>query len=352
MKKLHSSIIWLSSLAFFISCSKNDENILDQTPCNYFQYTDLRLSVQEEFTSLPGRVSVFFKVENRDGAPVAGLESSDFVIYEKGRNDECFNKISSTESYAAINSKAQIFSYNTLLVLDLSGSVIENSLVELKEASKSFIDNVMDSTDEEAHQMGIWWFDGENELHLLSGFDYDVERLKSKIDGIDVTFSSDPSTDLYGAVIKSSRLASQIMSEYVAKDILAASSIVIFTDGTDQAARYSFKEALDAITNSTAAVSYYTIGLGDEIDQSVLEKLGKTGSIFAANKQELESKFSEAAERIFSSANSYYLFEYCTPKRDGSGMNELTIVANQGTKKGFLQTSFDATGFTSGCTQN
>ena len=86
-----------------------------------------------------------------------------------------------------------------------------------------------------------------------------------------------------------------------------------------------------------------------KIDQKVLKSLGKTGNIFAENKEQLEAKFAEAAAEIWKDANSFYLFEYCSPKRDGSGINELVIVADDGTRKGFFETTFDATGFSSGC---
>ncbi|WP_396596319.1 hypothetical protein [Dokdonia sp. R86516] len=43
------------------------------------------------------------------------------------------------------------------------------------------------------------------------------------------------------------------------------------------------------------------------------------------------------------------MFEYCSPKRDGSGMSNLVIQVINGGQDGLVQTSFDATGFTSGC---
>ncbi len=337
----------LVAICLLFSCSKSDP--IDKEPCKNFRYNDLSLSIQEEFSRLPGKVSVFFKVDDKKGRGISTLEASNFTVYEMGRNDDCFRKISNNESFADINSKSQIFSYNTLLVLDFSGSVIGSSLQELKDASKSFIDNIIVEAGSESYHVGIWWFDGENKLHPLVDFESDKEKLHQAIDEITPNISSDPSTDLYGAVIKSSQLAHQRLNEFVEQDIIAASSVVIFTDGTDQAARYSKEQALGAIQNADPNIGFYTIGLGDEIDQDVLQAVGKTSHIFAADKEELQQKFSEAAAQVFSEANSYYLFEYCTPKRDGSGINELVIVADHDSGRGFLRTSFDATGFSSGC---
>ena len=96
-------------------------------------------------------------------------------------------------------------------------------------------------------------------------------------------------------------------------------------------------------------ISFFSIGLGSEIDTEVLASIGKTYTVFAGNKEELETNFNEISQRVSQRANSFYLFEYCTPKRDGSGINNLAIQVVVGSKQGGVQTKFDATGFTGGC---
>lgn len=317
--------------------------------CPEFKSTDYNLTIQEEYVTAPGKVSVFFKVDDRNGLPIAGLTAEDFHIYEKGRNDDCFNAISSFESNARISPNSQIFAYNTMLVLDLSGSVIENSFTELKQASISFIENIMPETPVESVQMGIWWFDGENELHELSDFISNRSSLIDLITNLDSTMSTDPSTDLYGAVLKSTDIASDVLEELLEDDIIASSAVVLFTDGTDQAARYTKEEAIMEVEEADENVSFFTIGLGNEIDQDVLKSIGTTSSIIAENKEQLEERFVEVSQLVFDEANSYYLFEYCSPKRDGSGTSELAIEVDYQNKRGSVITSFDATGFTSGC---
>ena len=81
----------------------------------------------------------------------------------------------------------------------------------------------------------------------------------------------------------------------------------------------------------------------------MLNSIGKSGSIIAENNAELEDKFNETADLVFEEANSYYLFEYCSPKRDGSGLNELILQVERNSETGYAQTKFDATGFTAGC---
>ncbi|MEL7340498.1 MAG: hypothetical protein AAGM67_08440, partial [Bacteroidota bacterium] len=103
---------------------------------------DYVITIQNEFTTPPAKVSVFFKVETEKGDPVPGLLEENFIIYEKGRNDEARKEISEFEAERRISDNDQIFGYSTILLLDLSGSVTSSSLNELKEASKSFVDAI------------------------------------------------------------------------------------------------------------------------------------------------------------------------------------------------------------------
>ncbi|MBT8311799.1 MAG: hypothetical protein HKP23_03060, partial [Flavobacteriaceae bacterium] len=158
-----------------------------------------------------------------------------------------------------------------------------------------------------------------------------------------------PSTDLYGAVIKSTELAEELLAQSLEADVIGAASVVLFTDGTDQASRYTETAALNKVEQAAANISFYTIGLGAEIDTQVLRDIGKTFSVFASNKEELETTFNDISLRVSQQANSFYLFEYCSPKRDGSGENNLAIQVVDDSRQGAVQTKFDATGFTSGC---
>ncbi|UII79611.1 VWA domain-containing protein [Flagellimonas sp. CMM7] len=321
----------------------------DPDNCLGFEDNELLLSIQDQFTALPGKVSILFKVSDLQGNPISGLTANQFTIYEQGRNDDCFNTISSSESQARISSNSQVFSNNTLLILDLSNSVLESSLEELKTASTSFVANVIPSPETDSFKMAIYWFDGENELHLLNPLTSSATELTAAIDGITADISNDPSTDLYGAVIKSTNIAEDLIQENNKASVIGAASIVLFTDGTDQASRFTEEAALKAVNDTNRNISFFTIGLGAEIDTQVLTEIGKTASVFAGNKEELETTFTQISQRVSEQANSFYLFEYCTPKRDGSGNNNLVIQLSNGGLQGAVQTRFSADGFTGGC---
>ncbi|MEL6924695.1 MAG: VWA domain-containing protein [Bacteroidota bacterium] len=330
----------LFALLFVLSCDKDNVN-----PSGDKQR--LIINIQDEYTSPPSKVSIFFKVEYSDGTPVSGLTQDNFTIYEQGRNDENFKEISKDEADRVIADNAPLFNYNTILLLDLSGSVINNNLTELKNASVEFVNEAL-ASENTSTQVGIWWFDGNDKLHRLINFSNQKADLIAAINSIDGGTPRDRSTDLFGAIMKGTDLAEATIQQGKLEDVLTAASIIVFTDGTDQAARYSRDEALSMVNKADQSINYYTIGLGNEIDSDVLKKIGKTSSVFANDTSKLNDKFKEIANLISGEANSYYLFEYCTPKRDGSGISKLRMEVETDDSRGTKDTDFDATGFKSG----
>ena len=326
------------------ACNKNEE-IVSFEP----EKDDLIITIQDQFVAPPSRVSVFFKVETKDGTPVSGLTEENFTIYEKGRNDDDPRLLSKDEATRIISDNSVVFQNRSILLLDLSGSVLNNSLEELKAGANEFIDNVITDDGNTSTSIGIWWFDGKDAIHTLIDFTTDADNLHAAVNSVNTNLSNDSSTDLFGAILKGTALAESKVEESRIQGILGAVSIIVFTDGTDQAARYSREEAYDAVNNASEEIKFYTIGLGNEIDETVLTKIGKTSHVFASDTAALTAKFEEIAQLVFDAANSFYLFEYCTPKRDGSGINELHITVKKDNKEGDRITTFDATGFSADC---
>ena len=324
----------------FVFTSCNKDNV---SPTN--SKNRLIINIQDEYTNTPSKVSVFFKVELSNGTPVSGLTEDNFKIYEKGRNDENFKVISKDEANRVISDNAPLFNYNTILLLDLSGSVINNNLKGLQDAAIEFVNEAL-SSENTSTEVGVWWFDGADKLHRLINFTNSRADLIDAINSINSSLSHDRSTDLFGAIMKGTELAEATIEQGALEDVLTAASIIVFTDGTDQAARYAKDEALSAISKADKSINYYTIGLGNEIDNNILKQIGKTSSVFAEDTTKLKDKFKEIANLISGEANSYYLFQYCTPKRDGSGINKLRIEVKNEDGEGKKDTQFDATGFT------
>lgn len=345
MKSIKFLIPTFSLLILLVACKK--ENVVPFDPA---LNQDLIITIQEQYVNPPSRVSVFFKVETKEGIPVAGLTEDNFKIYEQGRNDDAEKLLSKDETTRKLSDNSQVFDYHTMLLLDLSGSVLNGSLDELKTAANAFVDDIFNSSAvNTSNEVGIWWFDGRDVIHSLIDFTDNPQALKDAINSITASISSDSSTDLFGAVIKSAALAENKLQQAQDEGVLSGFSVIMFTDGTDQAARYAREDAYTAVQQASEGINFYSIGLGAEIDETVLNKIGKTSSVFANDTQALTEKFEEVARLIADEANAFYFFEYCTPKRDGSGINDLHIVAQKDGKEGRKITTFDATGFSDDC---
>jgi len=126
-------------------------------------------------------------------------------------------------------------------------------------------------------------------------------------------------------------------------------SILLFTDGKDRANRTPKQTAYDAVDSSRAAISFFTVGLGEEINEEDLRKFGKDKFVNIQEVSELVPTFTSIAQSVEDESNSYYLFEYCSPIRSGAE-NTLIIEAIQGGEKGYLESKFSAEGFGGGCT--
>ena len=128
-------------------------------------------------------------------------------------------------------------------------------------------------------------------------------------------------------------------------------TLVVFTDGTDHAARVS----ADAMRKKVKETKYdvFAIGLGAEIKEEQLKDVGKDGTAMAADKEQVTKAFDTIGARIESQTKSYYLLSYCSPARAGKHEVRIEAVAKdsegKGEKTGSLKSQFDATGFGPGC---
>lgn len=291
----------------------------------------------------PSNVTIFFKLEEADGTPLPDIAATSFVIREDG------DEISPFESQQTIRPKPGAFTAHTLLLLDLSGSVLQSdTLASLKEAANRFLDQVMPRKTERdygAFRTAIRWFDGATDLHPLVDFTDETANLKTGVDSLTTEISQDRSTNLYGAVIEGINRVRDEMNR--SRSVVSTGALVIFTDGRDQAARRSLADALNAVRNADDDIAIYTIGLGPETDESVLAQLGADGFFKSDNLDGLVSNFQAVANTITADVNSHYILEYCSPKRQGA--HDLTVEVKLGGQNGSLTNCFCANGFTGGC---
>ncbi len=309
-------------------------------------------------TSAPSKVSLFFSVDTCKGTPVPALKVDSFELTEDDK------PVSTFESRMTLQPKGQQFRMYSLLLLDLSGSILESgSFPALADAAKQYVDQVL-AARAEGQRVAVYTFDGRAGLTPLVEFGTDPAALKSAIERLKerqcttradcAQFADrkscsgwlcvDNSTNLHGAIVSGiDRLERELQTE---PDIsFKDSALVVFTDGTDQAGRVTREAAVAKIRSSRPHV--FAIGLGGEVDEPAMRQFGRDGYQSANDAGQLSFAFQEIASRIVGMATRFYLLEYCSPKRGGTHTLAVKVTADGVT--GGLTRRFDATGFGSGC---
>jgi hypothetical protein len=281
-----------------------------------------------------------------DSRPVTELEGRDKEF--ELREDGC--KISVYESQQTILPHQIGAKMYALLLLDLSGSVQKSGqLATLQSRAREFVRRMVSNM-----EVAVAAFDGSPEIHELTGYTSDPARLKAAIDGLSSWKEKDPSTNLYGAYIRGfAHLEAKLGS---VADQISRGALVIVTDGTDQAGRYTEAQAerVGARYVATEKYSAYAIGVGGEIDCKTLEKLAQGGRSYCYRGRGWQEFDAGAIERIArgieEEGRSYHVLSYCSPKRAGKHRVALRVAPGVArTEPGPITFEFDATGFGPGC---
>lgn len=288
----------------------------------------------------PNNVWVFFTVEEGE-EPVAGLTAEDFSIYE----DE--QLVSTFESKQTIQNPDVAAVMYTLLLLDMSGSITESGQADLVvDAATGFVDRVGES-----QKVAVYAFDGEEDIQSVVRFTEAKGSVEGGLEGLRTYKPRDPSTNLHGAVVQAlGELRGALDKD---KRPLKFGTLVVFTDGTDRAARVSREEMVEALGDEKYAdFEIFAIGVGADLDQgeSGLGQIGRDGTELASDDQGVTLAFEKVAQRIEAHSKRFYLLSYCTPSRKGE--HTVTIEAHadkngkgRARKKGSTSWTFDAKGF-------
>lgn len=312
-------------------------------------------------TSLPARVSLLFRVDTCAGEPVPGLDASAFVLSEDGRT------VSTFESQQRVRPKGEQYRLSSLVVLDLSGSMLRSGeFPQLKAAAAKYVQSVLASAD--GQRVGLMTFDGREKPQLLVDFTSNAGALLAGLESLSVPECRvsadcagfvdrrtcagwrcvDDSTNLNGAIVN----ALDVLDAQLAATDVAwrDGALVLFTDGTDQASRVSPAAAMERARATSSHL--FTVGLGGEVDEGALRAYGRDGYWPVERADKLEDAFAQVAARVNGLANRFYLLEYCSPKRGGTHTLKVTVrsTARDGsTLVGGYSGQFDASGFASGC---
>jgi VWFA-related protein len=291
MNMRKSAFLLLMAFALIMSQSCKKTQIVDPPEPTNAGYKIHKLGDIENQVELPCFINIMFQVTDMDGNGVADLTQEDFEVLE----DEL--AVSPSESAMQIR-KQEVIPYRmrTVLMLDNSYS-IGNNLSEIKAAAKSLVNNKLPRQE-------IAVFSFSEEPSLVIDFTDDINVLNDAINSIQLGYAT---TNLYGAVIDGvNHWSDQYQTEEIEQGFM-----VLFTDGSDTQASHTLSEALEA----RGEKKVYAVGLGSEIEPSVLKQIGNAGSYAIENVSELTAKFEEIQNEMAGYANSFYWLNYMTPKR-------------------------------------
>jgi hypothetical protein len=281
----------------------------------------------------PSNVAVYFTVDTAGGDPVGGLAATDFRIYE----DDAL--VSPTESQQTIVNPEVAAEHYTLLLVDMSGSVAESDQVPALQAAATELVSQIEGS---SQRVAVYPFDGSEELHPIVGFTTSggasagVSRLGS-------FRPEDPSTNLHGAVVAGFAVLDEALAR--SRVPLHFGTVVVFTDGSDRAARVSRSDMNRAIDDSPYDV--FAIGVGSEIDEGTLGDVGRNGYVLVEDSAAITEAFRQVAQRVVAMTQRYYLLSYCSPAR--AGTHRVTVEAVTPDATGRLSYDFDAAGFGPNC---
>lgn len=318
IKHLNAFLIMVAGLFLLSSCAKDKNDTPNLPGYKIIEYGDI-----SENTEKPSFINIMFQVTDMQGNGVSTLTTNDFAVLENE------NPVSPTESAMQIRKQDVVpYSLKTVLLIDNSHSV-GDKLSEIKNAAKSLVLSKLPN-----QEFAIFVF-SENPV-LLQNFTSDIQALTSTIDDIDLGFAT---TNLYGSIVESVNM----WEDFYETDQIQQGFMIGFTDGSDTQASSTLEEALAARGQKRV----YMVGLGSEIEPSVLEDLGNAGSYSIDNVSELADKFAEIQEDMAGFANSFYWMNYMTPKRgDNEHTLKLYIKDNSNTgEDSYIEDTFNSAGF-------
>jgi hypothetical protein len=280
-----------------------------------------------------GNVAMFFSVKTSTGGAVTNLIADDFSIYEDGR------LVSVEEARRTVINPEVATGQYALLLIDMSGSITErDQLLYVVRLVQEFVAQVG-----QLQKVAIFAFDGSRDIYEITPFTNSQNDLWRGLTALQEFRSRDPSTNLYGAVVRATEKLNAVLKSSGAPAYYG--TLVVFTDGTDQAARVSSDRMLKVLSSS--GVTRFAIGIGDKTDNETLERIGSDQYIHVQDNKALALAFREIGIRVLTNSHQYYLVTYCSPAR--SGKHEVTVTASGKDARGELKYTFDARGFRTGC---
>jgi len=285
--------------------------------------------------SSPALVQILFSAQCYD-EPVTGLSSSDITLFEGGE------EVSGSESDWSLDRQSAGLETYTLLLIDISKSIIESGTLEVAQSvAVTFSETLLAQN----QSVAVAVFDGHTEIRTIVGFSNDLDELTEGIEGISEQDQLDEATNLNGAL----RLGLEALDTQVAADVegelISVGNLVVFTDGLDSAGRVSDASARSAV--SSTAHQVFVVGLVGQEDVSELSALAPDGFFQADDEGALLAAFEELADQLVAEVNKFYRLSYCSPLRNPRTTLRLEVTWEEKTSS--VRFSYPTKDFGAGC---
>ncbi|MEM6686314.1 MAG: hypothetical protein AAF617_11070 [Bacteroidota bacterium] len=341
MKKLS---LFVCVLGLLWSCSSDDDST--SQPGYSIEIINTETLVAES------KIKVSFKLTDENGVGVSNQTDSDFNLYERAVSaGETEQLIDPAEAPRLIVPNPQNYRYATMIVMDLSGSVIDE-IENIKSAATLYVSNLFSEINSGALEVAIYYFDGREQLQELIDFSTSSQDIIAAIAGMSQALQQDISTNLYGAVVQSCERmqAKKLEIQNDASTNIWSTSMVFFSDGQNQdffKNRSEMNTSINATVNNTG---FYVIGAGNNVDASVIADIGRNGQFLIDNYSQLNTGLNSVLDVIRREANSNYELEICTAK---SGTEVVFRLESIDTPTQGGTGTYDTNGFTgNNCTIN
>ncbi len=225
-------------------------------------------------------VELYTTVTDKSGRPVAGLQGSNFKVFEDG-------VIQKVESFEYVKNVPLSLG----VIVDTSASMLE-ALPEAQQAAISFLDYSIGPKDRG------FTISFDNEPYILSKLTNRKDKLYRSLAGL----RAEGSTALYDAIV---------YGLYQFTGVKGKKAVVILSDGKDTASKFDFDTLLEYVRKSGIAI--YAIGLkipGAELD--VKYKLNKLAQVTGGQTFMIDSvkNLDAVYKQINDELRSQYLLTY------------------------------------------
>jgi VWFA-related protein len=231
----------------------------------------------------------------RRGAPVKGLATADFELYEDGRRQRLDSVLEETD-----------VPLEAVLVLDLSLSVRGRLLDELRRAALAFLNGL--HRGDRAALVGF-----SHQVTLLQPLTADLDRVRQAVR----VATGTGSTALRDAVFAA--LATSVPSR-------RRSAVVVFSDGVDNAS-WLPEEAVEQTARRSPSVIYAVVSRPSDpkwpTAQPLLARLARAtgGHVWQSRDEDLRQTFVELLRHV----RGRYLLTYSPPKPARPGWHDLGV---------------------------